>query len=69
MNIDKIEQEYDWFMSDEDNQLHLLRYLPELLAEVKRLRGLSNALWDHICLIGGDMSDATDIWNEWSEEE
>ena len=38
MNIDKIEQEYDWFMSDEDNQLHLLRYLPELLAEVKRLR-------------------------------
>jgi hypothetical protein len=41
----------------------------DLLAEVKRLRGLSNALWDHICLIGGDMSDATDIWNEWSEEE
>ena len=55
MNIDKIEQEYDWFMSDEDNQLHLLRYLPELRAEVKRVREelehekkVSVAIWDTV---------------------
>ena len=62
-----------WLIMDNypkaDINAKLIAAAPELLAEVKRLRGLSNALWDHICLIGGDMSDATDIWNEWSEEE
>lgn len=38
MNIDKIEQEANWFMGDKDNQQHLAEYVPDLLAEVKRLR-------------------------------
>ncbi len=43
MNIDKIEQEANWFMGDKDNQQHLAEYVPDLLAEVKRLRGLLKA--------------------------
>lgn len=39
MNIKKIEQEADWFMGDKDNQQHLAQYVPDLLAEVKRLYG------------------------------
>tara|TARA_R100000656_G_scaffold29869_2_gene26179 strand:- start:660 stop:893 length:234 start_codon:yes stop_codon:yes gene_type:complete len=38
LNIDKIEQEANWFMGDKDNQQHLAEYVPDLLAEVKRLR-------------------------------
>ena len=49
----------------------LIAAAPELLAEVKRLRGLSNALWGYICCL--DMSnipsDATDILDEWGEVE
>ena len=48
---------------------HLSFLVEHQTAEVKRLRGLSNALWDHICLTVSDITDATDIWNEWSEEE
>ena len=38
IDIDKIEQEANWFMGDKDNQPHLAEYVPDLLAEVKRLR-------------------------------
>ena len=38
IDTDKIEQEAKWFMGDKDNQQHLAKYVPSLLAEIKRLR-------------------------------
>ena len=46
MNIKKIEQEANWFMGDKDNQQHLAEYVPDLLAEVKRLRGIIDYIRD-----------------------
>tara|TARA_R100000152_G_C6689368_1_gene121358 strand:+ start:64 stop:285 length:222 start_codon:yes stop_codon:yes gene_type:complete len=45
IDIDKIEQEVNWFMGDKDNQPHLAEYVSDLLAEVKRLREYQNKLY------------------------
>tara|TARA_R110002072_G_scaffold44161_6_gene123833 strand:- start:3717 stop:3971 length:255 start_codon:yes stop_codon:yes gene_type:complete len=37
-DIEQIEQEIDWFMGDKENEAILVKHIPDLLAEVKRLR-------------------------------
>ena len=62
MDIVQIEQEAEWFMGDKENQPHLARYVPDLLAEVKRLQGiLTNT-------VAGKGSALTGKGNEWEEE-
>ena len=37
-DIEQIEQEIDWFMGDKENEAILVKHIPDLIAEVKRLR-------------------------------
>tara|TARA_R100000951_G_scaffold88944_1_gene77090 strand:+ start:440 stop:661 length:222 start_codon:yes stop_codon:yes gene_type:complete len=67
MNIKKIEQEADWFMGDKDNQQHLAQYVPDLLAEVKRLREQNELMVEYFRYMrDGELTDADWITvNEW----
>ena len=83
MNIDKIEQVVEWFWGDEENRPHLVRYVPDLLAEVKRLREVLATLkgtidgyirdeWDGNLegwQCASDNIAALGIKSEWEEEE
>jgi len=52
---------------DEEAWRNKLTMLDELLAEVKRLSALADALWD---LIPSYLStEATDVWNEYNGDE
>ena len=52
---------------EEEANLRLMADAPLLLAEVKRLSALADALWD---LIPSYLStEATDVWNEYNGEE
>tara|TARA_R100001163_G_C5067204_1_gene206164 strand:- start:5246 stop:5557 length:312 start_codon:yes stop_codon:yes gene_type:complete len=52
---------------EEEANLRLMTDAPLLLAEVKRLSALADALWD---LIPSYLStEATDVWNEYNGEE
>ena len=46
-DIEQIEQEIDWFMGDKENEAILVKHIPDLLAEVKRLRRLFNTLFTY----------------------
>ena len=37
-DIEQIEQEIDWFMGDKENEAILVKHIPDLLVEVKRLQ-------------------------------
>tara|TARA_R110000751_G_scaffold124819_1_gene226160 strand:+ start:2492 stop:2719 length:228 start_codon:yes stop_codon:yes gene_type:complete len=44
-DIEQIEQEIDWFMGDKENEAILVKHIPDLIAEVERLReGINFAL-------------------------
>ena len=64
MNIDKIEQEANWFMGDKDNQQHLAEYVPDLLAEVKRLKEREGTLLEMIDLIEAELNKYAKLYSE-----
>ena len=38
IDVEQIEQEIDWFMGDKENEAILVKHIPDLLVEVKRLQ-------------------------------
>ena len=43
-DIEQIEQEIDWFMGDKENEAILVKHIPDLIAEVKRLYEMMDVL-------------------------
>ena len=61
-DIEQIEQEIDWFMGDKENEAILVKHIPDLLAEVKRLREENERL--HEAIRGCDSHKCTWLYEE-----
>jgi len=61
-DIEQIEQEIDWFMGDKENEAILVKHIPDLIAEVKRLREQGRKLVEAAERVRSEISDQDTGW-------